>query len=56
MLSRRVDDFLNERGRAPYYLKELIIHNFLDSIPTEPHGRQYVIRKGVVTSTYDEGW
>ncbi len=53
-LNSKIEEFKNETGRDPFYLKELVIHGLIDSIPADPHGKdyEYIIRKGKAISTW----
>lgn len=51
-MNEQIIMFTNEMGRSPVSLRELVTHGYLDSIPTEPHGEQFVIRKGRAVTTW----
>jgi hypothetical protein len=51
-LDTRIATFREKLGRAPVDLRELVAFRFLDALPIEPHGEQYIIRQGRAASTF----
>ena len=54
-LNNKIKDFKNKLGRPPLDLSELVVYGMVDSIPNEPHGKTYIIRKGEAYSTWQTG-
>ncbi len=53
-LDEKIDEFRKKIGRRPKEMKELVVYGLIDSIPPEPHGDEYIIRKGKAWSTWKE--
>ncbi len=51
-LNQKIEEFKIRFGRLPYYIEELVKYNIVDSIPHEPHGDRYILRKGRAYSTW----
>jgi len=51
-LNKKIAEFTKKFKRKPYHLKDLIVFGIIDSIPSEPHGERYFIKKGRVSSTW----
>uniref|UniRef100_A0A7C4XKC6 Tetratricopeptide repeat protein n=1 Tax=candidate division WOR-3 bacterium TaxID=2052148 RepID=A0A7C4XKC6_UNCW3 len=51
-LNKKIEEFKAKIGRKPISLKELIVYNLIDSIPTEPHGERYYLRAGKAVSSW----
>ena len=51
-LNKKVEEFTEKIGYQPINLGELILYELIDTIPTEPHGAKYIIKKGEVYSTW----
>lgn len=54
LLDEKIEEFRKKMGRRPREIKELVIHGLIDSIPPEPHGEKYIIRRGKAWSTWKE--
>ncbi len=53
-LNKLVVAFKTKHGRPPAALKELMSSGLMVTIPDEPHGERYILKKGRVTSTWEE--
>ena len=53
-LNEKIEAYMKKIGRKPFNLEELITHNFIESIPDEPHGKKYIIRRGKAYSTWQK--
>ncbi len=51
-LNKKIEEFTEKFERRPFELKELVVYGIIDSIPPEPHGEKYIIRKGKAFSTW----
>jgi len=51
-LNKKIDEFKDKFGRAPYYLNELVINKIIDSLPNEPHTEKYILKDGRAYSTW----
>jgi hypothetical protein len=50
-LDKKVEAFKEMFGRRAYNLTELVTYGLIDSIPAEPHGEQYFLKRGKVYSS-----
>lgn len=50
-LQKAVEEFREKEGRFPVNLEELLRHGYIDKIPEEPFGGEYLIEQGRVRST-----
>jgi hypothetical protein len=53
-LNKKIEEFKAKIGRQPISLKELVVYNIIDSIPTEPHGGKYYLKEGKALSTWEK--
>jgi len=53
-LNDKIKIFEEKTGRKPYRLKELILYNIIDSLPSEPHNEKYILKKGWAHSTWQD--
>ncbi len=51
-LNRKIDEFVERFGRAPFSLNELVTYGIIDSLPREPHGDRYILKNGKAFSTW----
>jgi len=54
-LNNKIKDFKDKLGRPPFNLSELVVYGMVDSIPNEPHGKTYIMRRGEAYSTWQTG-
>jgi hypothetical protein len=54
-LNNKIFEFTKQVGRKPFRLKELVTYGIVDSIPTEPHNKKYIIKKGKTYTTWKRG-
>jgi tetratricopeptide (TPR) repeat protein len=51
-LDKKIDEFTKKIGRQPTSLNELVGYDFIDSIPSEPHGEKYYLKGNKISSTW----
>ncbi|MGB9721518.1 MAG: hypothetical protein ACPL28_08585 [bacterium] len=53
-LNEKIEEFKGKMGRQPFSLNELVAHNIIDSIPSEPHGEMYYLKSGKAHSSWQK--
>lgn len=51
-LNAKIEEFIEKTGQKPYTFKTLIAYGLLDSVPPEPHNKDYIISDGKAYSTW----